>query len=201
MRAIRSALAVTILAATTWTGTAAAQPTSTSTLTPTPPPGYTCNTVGRGTICHAVFDIAVGPEITDVPCPGFDVYDTAAGREDSTLYYNADGDGTRKENHDLYSYGQWSNPLTGDVVDYSQNNVFSYVLAAPGDFTSSILTVAGEIVVRDTTSTPVLIGAGRQVFNFDESELISTTGRNDIIAGLYGGDTTAFDKVCAALSK
>jgi hypothetical protein len=45
----------------------------------------------------------------------------------------------------------------------------------------------------------VLISTGRQVFNFDMSELISSAGRNGFIAAFFHGDATAFDQVCAAL--
>jgi hypothetical protein len=38
------------------------------------------------------------------------------------------------------------------------------------------------------------------VFNFDESELISSAGRNAFVAAFFEGDATAFNEVCAALS-
>ncbi len=193
--------AIIILAATAWTGTAAAQPTGSGPLNPPPPPGYTCKAVGAGTICRAVVDIAVGPEITDIPCPGFDVYDTAAGHENRTRYYDGDGNLTRRVLHDLYSFGEWSNPLTGDVVTYTQNVTFTDVLATPGDLTTSTQTVTGETIIRGATGAPVLFGNGRQVFNFDESELISSAGRNDFVDAFYRGNLSALDKVCAALGK
>jgi hypothetical protein len=38
------------------------------------------------------------------------------------------------------------------------------------------------------------------VFNFDESELIFSAGRNAFVAAFFEGDATAFDDVCAALA-
>jgi hypothetical protein len=38
------------------------------------------------------------------------------------------------------------------------------------------------------------------VFNFDESELISSSGKNAFIAAFFEGDTHAFDQACDALA-
>jgi hypothetical protein len=46
----------------------------------------------------------------------------------------------------------------------------------------------------------VLQAVGRQVFNFDQSQLISSHGPNAFVAAFYEGDPHAFDKICAALA-
>jgi hypothetical protein len=47
------------------------------------------------------------------------------------------------------------------------------VLAVPGDLTPSTETITGENIYKAGSGTgrPVFFGAGRQVFNFDMSEL------------------------------
>jgi hypothetical protein len=107
---------------------------------------------------------------------------------------------TRRRLHDNYTFGEWSNPLTGKVVSYTQNNLITDVLAVPGDFTSSTQTVTGENIYRAGTGAPVFIATGRQVWNFDESVLISSAGRNGFVAAFFEGDSTAFDALCAALA-
>ena len=41
---------------------------------------------------------------------------------------------------------------------------------------------------------------GRQVFNFDQSQLISSHGPNAFVAAFDEGDSHAFDQICAALA-
>ena len=50
------------------------------------------------------------------------------------------------------------------------------------------------------TGRPVNFATGRQVFNFDISELVSSTPHNAFIAAFVEGDPHAFNQVCAALS-
>ena len=73
------------------------------------------------------------------------------------------------------------------------------MLAVPGDFTSDIVTITGENIYRAGTGAPVLLAVGRQVFNFDQSQLLSSHGPNAFVAAFYEGDPHAFDQICAAL--
>ena len=86
------------------------------------------------------------------------------------------------------------------TVNYTQHNVETDVLAIPGALTSSTQTDTGENIYRTGTGVPVFIATGRQVFNFEGSELLFSAGRNGFIAAFSQGDTTAFDQVCAALA-
>ena len=64
------------------------------------------------------------------------------------------------------------------------------------------MTITGENIYRDGSGTgkPILFSTGRQVFTFDQSELISSTPRNAFIQAFFVGDPTVFDGICAALS-
>ncbi|HKD34438.1 MAG TPA: hypothetical protein VKB73_13385, partial [Gaiellaceae bacterium] len=93
-------------------------------------------------------------------------------------------------------------PLSGEIVPYTQRDVETDVLAVPGDLTSSTLTVTGENIYRDGSGTgkPILFATGRSVWNFDQSELISSTPHNDFVDAFVYGDLSVFDGVCAALA-
>jgi hypothetical protein len=200
------ALFVTVLALVPHISVFAGQPVTQS-LTPPPPPFFSCMATGSGTICRADTPFSYGPVDTGITCGSgagaFDIFDTGVGVDERTRIYDQNGDLTERVVHTKYSFGQWSNPLTGAVVSYTQNNVETDVLAIPGDFTSATVTITGEDIYKAGNKAgngaPVFIAAGRQVFNFDMSELYSSAGRNGFIAAFFQGDTHAFDAVCAVL--
>ena len=175
------------------------------TLNPPPPDFEVCKAVGAGTICEGTRTEVLAPEITDVSCgsgaTAFNIIDSSILNQRAKRYYDVNGNLTRQSIHDRFTSGQWSNALTGKTVSYTQNNITVVVLAVPGDFTSSTLTTTGEVIIRAGTGAPVLIATGRQVFNAGTGELISSAGRNAFVAAFFEGDTTAFDDVCAALSR
>ena len=202
---IRRFLLVLVTAAGLALGPSAAfadQPV-TETLNPPPPSFLTCNTVGGGTICMGSETETYGPDNTDITCgsgaSAFNIFDSGTDEQRVIRFYDSDGNLTRRIIHFKEIGAQWSNPLTGATVSYTQNNVTVDVLAVPGDFTSSTQTTTGEVIIGAGTGGPVLIAVGRQVFSFD-GDLLSSAGRNAFIAADFEGDTTAFDAVCAALA-
>ncbi len=182
----------------------AVHPAAAQDLNPPPPPFLTCKAVGNGTICQGSRIVSYGPDDTGIVCGSganaFDVFDSGTFDQRAIRYYDQDGNLTRRVIYENYSSGQFSNPLTGAVVPYTQHNKLSDVLAVPSDFTTSTQTITGENIFQAGTGAPVLVNAGRQVFNFDESVLISSAGRNAFIAAFFEGDTAAFDDLCAALA-
>jgi hypothetical protein len=174
-----------------------------STLNPPPQQGSTCNPVGGGTICRFSHVEAEGPLDTGIVCgsgaDAFDIFDQFVNNESRTWWYDENGNRTRRTDHDVYSFGQWSNPTTGATVPYTQHNVETDVYAVPGDLTSRIITITGENIYRTGTGKFVLQAVGRRVYNFDWSELLSSHGPNAFVAAFYEGDPHAFDQICAAL--
>jgi hypothetical protein len=174
-------------------------------LNPPPPDFEICKVVGNGTICEGSRTEVLAPEITDVSCgkgaTAFNIIDSSTLNQRATRYYDVDGNLTRLRIHDHFTSGQWANALTGTTVTYTQNNVTVDVLAVPGNLVSATETTTGEVIIRARTAAPVLIATGRQVFNVETGELISSAGRNAFVAAFFEGDTTAFDKVCAALAQ
>jgi hypothetical protein len=180
-----------------------AGPAVTETLTPPPPDFLTCKVVGTGTICRGSQIESYGPEATGIICgsgaSAFEIFDSGAFEQHATRYYDSDGNLTRRVIHFKEIGGQWSNPVTGATVSYTQNNVTTDVLVVPGDFGSATSTTRGEVIIRAGSGAPVLIAVGRQVFS-SEGDLISSAGRNAFVAAFFEGDATAFDAVCAALA-
>jgi hypothetical protein len=168
------------------------------------PEKFNCHTVGGGTICQYSHVEAYGPLDTGLVCGSgagaFNIFDQAVLNESGTVWFDENDNLTKVTDKDVYSFGQWSNPVTGTTVSYTQHNEETFVLAVPGDFTSATDTITGENIYRARTGAPVLLSAGRQVFNFDQSQLISSHGPNAFVAAFYQGDPHAFDKICAALA-
>jgi len=166
------------------------------------PQGFSCNP--GETVCHYSDVEEYGPLDTGLVCgsgaEAFDIFDQAVLTESGTVWFDQNGNLTKLTDKDVYSFGEWSNPITGATVSYTQDNEETFVLAVPGDFTSATDTITGQNIYRAGTGAPVLLSAGKQVFNFDETELLSSHGPNAFVAAFFEGDAHAFDQVCAALA-
>jgi hypothetical protein len=167
------------------------------------PPVDRCQAVGGGgTICRTSDVITMGPDDTGFVCgsgaDAFDIFDQSVHNEAVTEWFDENGNLTYREDHDVYSFGQWSNPTTGATVPYTQHNVEIDRFPVPGDFTTATITFTGENIYRPTTGPPVLMEVGQQVFNFND-ELLYTHGPNELIGFVYGLDPHGLDGICAAL--
>jgi hypothetical protein len=184
---------------------AAARPAAAQqTLNPPPPSDYTCKTVGNGTICRADRAITFGPSDNGIVCgsgsSAFDVYDSEVYDLNLTRIYDQNGNLTRRDVHQKNSFGQFSNPLTGRAVPYTEHNVYTDILAVPGDLNTVTETTTGEVIVRPPQGAPVYVDVGKTVFNFFDGTLEFQAGHNDSNAYYYFGDSSVVQKLCAALS-
>ena len=199
MHAIRrllvSTLALTALALVP--SVALAAPPAPSVLTPPPPDFLTCRATGGGTICEGSRTISIGPEANAPVCgtnaDAFQIFDTSILEQRAIRFYNAEGNLTKRIIHDHYR-GEWSNPETGAVAPYIQNQNTTDVLSVPGDLATSTQTVTGQIVMRSGAGAPVLVDVGRQVFS--DGDLVFSAGQHVFTSS----DPSAFDAVCAALA-
>jgi len=168
-------------------------------LNPPPSPDYTCKTVGNGTICQADSPISYGPVDTGIVCgsgpSAFDIFDSATGDQQKTRTYDQNGNLTRRVIHETYSSGQFSNPLTGAVVPYTQHDTITDVLAVPGDFSSATETNVGENIFKPAHGAPVFKYAGRFVVAPDGT-IEFEAGRNDFLDNF----AAANQRMCEALS-
>jgi hypothetical protein len=173
-----------------------------STLNPPALSFETCQTVGGGTIASGSRVASYGPNDMG-PCltdPSFDVFDQATFDQHATRWYDQNGNLTRRHIYDHYTFGQWSNPLAGTVVPYTQNTVENDEYAIPGDMSSGTATFTGENVYRVGTGAPLLFGNGRQAFSNVDGSLLESSGRNDFVLAFNENDPSVFAPICAALA-
>jgi hypothetical protein len=203
-RIIITCFAVPAVALAILAGSAVASSAAPSMLDQGRPQGSTCTTVGGGTICRSSEVEARGPLDTGIVCgsgaDAFDIFDQFVNNQSRTEWYDENGNLTHRRDHDVITFGQWSNPLTGDVVPYTQHNVEDDDFPVPGDTTTATMTFTGENIYRLPTGGKfVLQAVGRQAYTWDFGELLSSHGPNAFVAAFYEGDPHAFDQVCAAL--
>jgi hypothetical protein len=117
-------------------------------LNPAPPDYYDCRLLGAGTICMGdVHSVKISEEQPDLVCDSgasaFLIHDTGVRDSRFTRWYNADGDLTRRLEHEVVTDAFWSNPLSGKTLPYTQRATITTVLAVPGDFESATETTMG----------------------------------------------------------
>jgi hypothetical protein len=129
-----------------------------STLNPPALSFETCQMVGGGTIASGGRVVSDPLGDTSLSCGAFDIFNQDTFDQHAARWYDESGDLTRRHIYDHYTFGQWSNPLTGAVVPYTMTTVENDELAIPGDFNSATSTYTGEAVFHAGTGTPVLFG-------------------------------------------
>src|SRR5215471_2955856 len=143
-------------------------PAAAQTLNPPPPPEYTCRAGQNVTICQADITFSYGPVDLGIVCgsgsSAFAVQDTGAGDQHKIRYYDQNGNLTRRVIHEDYTFAQLTNELTGKAVPCTEHDIFTDVLAVPGDFSSDTSSTTGEVVVRPAQGAPVYADIGRSVF-------------------------------------
>lgn len=179
----------------------AVHPAAAQTLNPPPPPFLTCKTVGNGTICQGSRILSYGPDDTGIVCgsgpSSFDIFDSGTYTQSAIRYYDQNGNLTRRVIHENYTFGQFSNPLTGAVVPYTQRTIITDKLAVPGDFSSATETNVGENIFKPAQGAPVFKYAGRFVVAPDGT-IEFQAGQNDFFK-LDSGDTSVLQNLCAEL--
>ena len=178
---------------------AAGQPV-TQPLTPPPPSFETCKTVGNGFICEGARTMTYGPDDTGIACGSgagaFDILDQGTHNQHAIRFYNTDGNLTKRVIYDQY-FSQFTNPLTGASIPYTQHNTTTDILAVPGDFTSATETTTGQTNFTVPHQGAVLLNAGRVVFGADGT-LEFSAGPQGFL-DFFNGNTAALDELCAAL--
>jgi hypothetical protein len=173
----------------------------TQTLTPPPPSYESCKAVGSGTICQGAITVSYGPEDTGIVCgsggSAFDIFDAGTYDRHAARYYDQNGNLTGRVKHDQYTSAQFSNPLTGATVPYTQSNTTTDVLAVPGDLGSATETNVGENNYTVPHLGAVFLNAGRTVTSPDGS-LDFEAGPQGFLA-YFDGDASVLQPLCAAL--
>ena len=180
----------------------AVHPARAQELNPLPPSFETCKGGRNVTVCQGERTLSYGPVDTGIVCGSgpnaFDVFDSGTFKQLAIRYYDQDGNLTRLVIHENYTFGQFSNPLTGAVVPYTQHDTITDVLAVPGDLSTATETNVGENIFQPAQGAPVFKYAGRFVVAPDGTIEFSA-GQNDFFK-LMAGDTAVLQKLCAALA-
>jgi hypothetical protein len=174
----------------------------TQTLTPPAPSWQTCKAVGGGSICEGTRTVSYGPIDSGVVCgagaPAFGIFDRGTDDVHAVRFYDEGGKMTRRIFTDHYSFGEFSNPLTGATVGYTQHDTTTDVLDIPGDLSTVTRTFSGENNYTVPGMGAVFLNAGRTV--------IGSNGDEEFASGQHGfdayfsGDTSAVERLCAALA-
>jgi hypothetical protein len=176
-----------------------------SNLNPPPLSFETCQTVGGGTIASGSRVVSDPLGDAGITCgsgaTAFDIWNQDTFDQHATRWYDQNGNLTRRHIYDHYTFGQWSNPLAGTVVPYTQTTIENDEYTTPGDMNSGTATFTGSNMFHDPgTGAPVLWGNGRQLTSNVDGSLIEGSGRNDFTLYFYENDPAAFDLICAALA-
>jgi len=172
-------------------------------LNPPPPPWQTCKAVGEGTICEGTNVESYGPIGTGIVCGSgggaFEIFD--AGTDEYSVWkkFNADGNLVRRVFHDHYTFAEFSNPLNGSAVPYTQTDVLIDILAVPGDLGSITRTMMWSSVFHlPGGGAPVFWNSGRAVQTSDGTIEFSA-GRLGFVQLFAAGDSSVLEPLCAAL--
>jgi hypothetical protein len=197
-------LASTVIAAMISVPASFGRQPATQALTPPPPSFETCKTAGTGTICSGSrVEPPYGPVGTGIICGSganaFEILDSGTDIQHHAMRtYDQDGNLTRRVFTDEFVSAQFSNPLSGATVAYTQHNVTTGILAVPGDLNTETQTVRGENNYTVPGMGAVFLNAGRTVLAPDGTEEF-TAGPHSFDA-YFIGDPSAAAKLCAALA-
>jgi hypothetical protein len=140
-------------------------------LNPPPPSFLSCKTAGNQTICEGSRTVSEGPEGTGIICgsgaSAFEIFDQSIFRQHAKRVYDQNGDLILRVIHQVFTFGQWSNPLTGATLPYTQTNNITDVLAVPGDFSSATETQTGEGTFTVPGMGAIILSSGRTVVGAD----------------------------------
>lgn len=126
-----------------------------------------------------------------------DILDQGTHNQHAIRFYNTDGNLTKRVIYDQY-FSQFTNPVTGAAIPYSQHNTTTDILAVPGDLTSATETTTGEVNFTVPHMGAVLLNAGKVVFGADGT-LEFSAGPQGFIDYGYDGNTAAVAELCTAL--
>ena len=210
MRMFSIFLAVCAAGAVAFASTGRAAKPVTQTLNPPAPSYYTCKATGDKTICagnpptesYGPIDTAdEGPPIVCGSGPSaFHVFDAGTDEVTARRIYDSNGDLVERELTDDYTFGEFSNPLTGASVPYTQSDRRVDDLAVPGDLGSATETTTWHIDFHlEGGGAPLFVNNGRTI-TAPDGTVVFRAGRLDFFDLFLDGDTSVLDRLCAALA-
>jgi hypothetical protein len=209
MRSLLAACGVCAATALVLVSASVAAPPVAQTLNPPAPSYYTCNTVGNGTICDGQppvetwSGIDTADEGTPIACgsgpTAFHVYDSGTDQVTARRVYDENGNLVRRVLRDDYSFGEFSNPVSGATVPYGQTDIRTSTLAVPGELGTATETITWNIHFHAAgAGAPVFVHTGRSVQSPDGT-IEFRAGRLQFFDLVVDGDTSVLGPLCSAL--
>lgn len=182
---------------------AAGEPVDPNTLNPAPPPEFNpvCERVGGSIVCDLVFsDPPRIDEPSELFCAGTEILYSQFRSVVARRIYDADGNLLKRHFREQFM-GTYTNPSTGQVVDWVSHSTGIHVLAIPGDLASGVTGSAGlSIRMTDADGRTVLIDAGRLVFDAATGDILVSHGPHHFDDYFARGNLDALQPLCDALT-
>ena len=181
---------------------AAKEPVDPNTLNPPPPAEFNpvCERLGGGIVCDLAFsDPPVIDEPSGLMCDGTEIIFSQYRSVVAKRVYDADGNLLKRQFREDFT-GTYTNPSTGQIVNWVSHSTNIHVLAIPGDLASGVTSGAGlSIRMTDSDGRTVLVDAGRLVFDAATGDIIRSAGPHHFDDYFAEGDLNALQPLCDAL--
>lgn len=152
----------------------------------------------RGACTYRSF--ASPDEPSELFCDGDQIFIAQTRSVVGRRIYDADGNLTKRHFREDFK-GTFTNPSTGQSVDWVTHATNIHVLAIPGDLASGVTSGAGlSIRVSEPGGGTVLIDAGRLVFDAAAGDIIASAGPHHFDDYFVRGDVDALQPLCDALA-
>ena len=184
---------------------AARTPVDPNTLNPAPPDFFNaqCYEGANGVICDLAFADPVNP-IVDEPsgilCGGTELLFSQNRWVVGKRFYDGNGDLVQRHFRETYE-GDFSNPITGKRVLWTEHDTLIHNLAIPGDLDSGTFKFSGQWTkVTDLQGRTVLTDAGTFTQDPVTGEILKSGGPHPLNDYFINGNPDALHALCDALS-
>lgn len=182
---------------------AAKEPVDPNTLNPPPPAAFdpTCDRIGSKIVCELAFS---DPPIVDEPselfCDGDQILISQTRAVVGRRIYDADGNLLKRHFREDFT-GSFTNPASGQTVDWVSHATVIHTLASPGNIASGHTTSSGlSIRISAPGGGTVLLDAGRLVIDEATGEITGSSGPHHFDDYFVHGDVDALQPLCDALA-
>src|SRR4051794_20544026 len=205
IRRVTVSLAAAFLAVAGLASAAVARtPVDPNTLNPAPPDFFnaSCYEGAGGTICDLAFADPANPIVNEpvgIMCGGTELLFSQNRWVIGKRFYDANGDLLQRHFRESYE-GDFSNPVTGKRVLWSQHDTVLHNVSVPGDVDSGTVKFSGQLSrITDLAGRTVLVDAGTFTQDSLTGEILRSGGPHPFNDYFVNGDLDALHALCDAL--